>query len=100
MTHETIDSAVTERSPGVYVLDRSSQGSFTVAYAGRAEHEFNVALHRHVGAYRFFKYTYCSSAEAAYEAECELFHEYSPVDNPGHPENESSWKCPRCEYSG
>ena len=80
-----IDSAVTERSPGVYVLDRSSQGSFTVTYVGRSDTEVNAALHAHVGGYRFFKYAYCSSAKDAFEAQCELYHRHDPRDNPGHP---------------
>jgi hypothetical protein len=99
MTHPTIDTAVTQTSPGIYVLDRSSQGSFTVAFVGRADADVNAALHRLVGSYRFFKYAYCSSAQDAFEAECHLFHDHHPLDNPGHPENQSSWKCPRCEAS-
>ena len=97
MTHPTINTAVTQTSPGIFVLDRSSQGSFTVALVGRADADLNAALHRHVGGYRFFKYAYYPSAQDAFEAECHLFHDHDPVDNPGHPENQFSWKCPRCE---
>lgn len=70
-----------------------------MAFVGRADADLNAALHPHVGGYRFFKYAYCSSAQAAFEAECHLFHDHDPVDNGGHPQNESSWKCPRCEVT-
>lgn len=97
--HEVIDTVVSRKAPGVYVLDRSSDGSFTAAYIGRSESDLNGALHAHVGAYRFFKYAYCNGAQEAFEAQCELYHSQHPADHADHPANQSGWECPYCESS-
>lgn len=97
-----IDSEVTKTSAGVYALDKTSSGHFTVSHVGRSETDLNQWLHRYVGRYQFFKYAYCSSAKGAFEAECELFHDYNPPENVVHPARQinSGWKCPRCFYYG
>jgi signal transduction histidine kinase len=100
LEHRTIDSAITERRPGVYTLDRSSEGWFTAAYVGRSDHDLNASLHQHVGRYRFFKYAFCASPEEAFEAECDLYHEHHPRDNPAHPVSPSGMPCPACGFAG
>lgn len=91
-----IDNAVRAR-PGVFVLDSGNLGPFTVALVGRADTDLNAALHQFVARYRFFKFAYCVSAEDAFEAECELYHDFLPRDNVAHPAAPASsrWKCPR-----
>ncbi len=103
LSDDKIDEVVTETSPGVYALDETTTGGFTVSYVGRADEDLNRRLHHHVrGRYQFFEYVYCSSADAAFEAQCELYHHYRPPDNIGHPERliNSGWKCPRCRLFG
>ena len=92
----TISTAVRETAPGVYALDRSSQGGFSASYVGRSDSDLRASLRQHVGSYRFFKYAYCASAAAAFEAECELYHEYRPADNLVHPSHGPDGKCPQC----
>ena len=77
-------------------MDRSSQGGFTTAYVGRSDSDVSASLRQHLGGYRFFKYAYCASAAAAFEAECALYHELRPADNATHPVSESGMKCPHC----
>ena len=96
LTDETIDQEVTLKEPGAYVLEESDLG-FQV-YVGRSDANLNNQLHVHVGSYRIFWYECCSSAQAAFEKECALYHDFEPQDNPIHPRRPAGirWKCPRC----
>ena len=98
LTDATINEAVTQTSAGVYALDRTSTGPFTVAYVGRSDTDLNGRLHQHTKSYKYFRAAYCSSPKAAFEAECELYHDYTPPDNVNHPARPAyaGWKCPRC----
>jgi len=102
LTDEMIDAQVTKESPGVYVLDATSSGPFTVSYVGRSDTNLNGRLHDWVGTYRYFKARYCGSPKEAFEAECELYHALSPKDNTNHPARPSgsNWVCPRCYVFG
>ncbi len=102
LTDEMIGAQVTKTSPGVYVLDATSTGSFTNSYVGRSDTDLNKRLHDWVGKYKYCKTQYCDSPKAAFEAECELYHAFSPKDNVNHPArpNGSSWVCPRCYLFG
>lgn len=98
LTKDQIDKVVTSTSPGVYVLDSTSFGDFKNCYVGRSDVDLNGRLQSWIGVYKFCKAAYCSSAKAAFEAECELYHDLNPPDNAIHPARPSgsSWKCPRC----
>lgn len=93
-----IDAVVTKKSPGVYVLDRSSSGGFTVHYAGRSDDDVAGRLKQHAGdeIYKYFKFEYASSSKAAFEMECRLYHEFNPPDNDIHPAKPkgTSYVCP------
>jgi hypothetical protein len=94
-----IDEEVVRKSPGAYVLDDSDDaGGFHVVYTGRSDVDVNNQLHVHVGAYKRFKYVYCSSDQGAFERECGLYHDFEPRDTMIHPRRPagSGWKCPRC----
>jgi hypothetical protein len=96
---DRIDGNVSRTSPGVYALDSTSGGGFTYSYVGRSDSDLNARLHSWVGGkYKYFKAAYCSSAKDAFEAECNLYHEFNPPDNSVHPARPSrtSWECPRC----
>ncbi len=47
-----------------------------------------------------FKFGYFPSAEAAFERECELYHDFKPAGNRLHPDrpSRSSLECPRCRF--
>lgn len=100
LTDEVIDAKVTKTSPGVYVLDATTDGTFKNHYVGRSDNDLNARLHKWAagGKYKYFRASYCDSAKEAFEAECELFHALAPPDNTNHPArpNGSNWACPRC----
>jgi hypothetical protein len=98
LTDQMVDGRVSKTSPGVYVLDATNSGPFTSSYVGRSDVDLNSRLHSWVGKYKYFKARYCETANAAFEAECELYHALSPADNTNHPARPSGskWVCPRC----
>lgn len=98
LTDEKINEEITKTSPGAYALGRVKDDTFYIDYVGRSDTDVNKRLHSHVGNYPRFKYDYFSSAKAAFEKECNLWHDFSPADNSIHPArpNGSNWKCPRC----
>ena len=103
LTDEVIDQEVGQNGPGAYVLEDSADlTNFHVDYVGRSDTDVNNQLHVHVGSYKRFRYEYCSTAQAAFEKECILYHDFEPRDNPIHPQRPSStqWKCPRCKLFG
>lgn len=102
LTDDNINQVIKRISPGVYVLDKTSDGPFKTSYTGRSDVDVNKRLHDWVGKYRFFRFAYSSSPKDAFEGECNLYHDYSPADNAVHPArpNGSGWKCPRCTIFG
>ncbi len=99
LTDQVIDQEVDERQPGAYLLEDSTDlVNFRVVYVGRSDSDVNNQLHVHVGSYKRFRYTYCSSAQAAFEKECGFFHDFEPQNSPAHPQRPAGtdWKCPHC----
>jgi hypothetical protein len=103
LTNEKIDTIVTQTKPGVYVLDKTTGGTFRVSYVGRADKDLNRRLKDWVGKYKYFKFDYATSPKDAFEKECELWHDFGgpqgKLDNDKHPErpDETNWKCPKCK---
>ena len=98
LTEAEIDKQVTKKSPGNYALGDVRDGTFYVDYVGRADVDLNKRLKDWVGKYKQFKYSYAASAQAAFEKECNNYHDFKPPHNvihPARPENSKS-KCPRC----
>lgn len=93
-----IDAAVQYASPGVYMLGYVSGGTFYVNRVGRSDVNLNSRLHDYEGQYQHFQYAYCNSVRAAFDAECELWHQYGGANNPLHPARPEGkdWPCPRC----
>lgn len=103
LTDEVIDQEVSPSRPGAYVLENfGDPPEFRVDYVGRSDTDVNNQLHVHVGSYKRFRYEYCDSAQAAFERECSLYHDFEPRDNPIHPQRPpgTRWKCPRCRLFG
>jgi len=95
----TIDSVVNETSPGVYVLTRKSVAeTFYVNYVGRSDSDLNARLKQWAatGKYTHFKAAYYSTAKAAFEKECTIFHDFGGLDNTNHPQRPAgtSYDCP------
>ena len=98
----TIDAQVTKTSPGNYALGREDdEGTFRVGYVGRSDSDVNARLKWWVGKTTrpLFMYSYATSANAAFEKECENYHDFEPPDNDVHPArpDDSDWECPRCD---
>ena len=107
LTNINIDLVITQKKPGVYVLDATSTGGFQVNYVGRADSDLNRRLKDWVGSkYKYFKFDYATSPKDAFEKESELWHDFGgpqgKLDNEKHPErpDEAGWKCPRCKMFG
>src|ERR1700733_7335209 len=103
LTDRVIDQEVGQNRPGAYVLEDSADlVNFRVVYVGRSDTNLNNQLHVHVGSYKRFRYQHFASAQAAFEKECDLYHDFEPRQNPIPPQRPSGtqWKCPRCTSFG
>lgn len=100
LSTQALDSIVTRNCPGTFVLGEDTANGFQVAYVGRSDTDVNARLHGHVGKYRHFRFDYTADAKAAFEEECELYHDYRPGHNPEHPTPPagSGWVCQRCLF--
>lgn len=101
LDNETIDKAVSRTSPGNYALGRKDdQGTFLVGYVGRSDSDVNARLKAWVGNTKrpLFMFSYATSAKAAFEKECENYHDFQPPGNDIHPQRpaNTNWKCPKC----
>jgi hypothetical protein len=98
-----INSEITRKSPGVYMLDRShDDGPFHISYVGRSDTDLNARLHEHGERYKRFKYEYHDSPEEAFARECRLYHQYNPPSTIVHPPRPvgTKWKCAECKVFG
>ena len=99
---ETIEEKVTRTSPGNYALgEKNEEGAFVVGYVGRSDSDVRDRLKKWVGKTKWplFKFSYATSPKAAFEKECENYHDFKPSDNVSHPDRPegTNWKCPRCD---
>jgi hypothetical protein len=94
----TIDQVVTQKSPGVYALDRTTTPGFTVNYVGRADDDVARRLKKWVsdGGYSYFQFEYHSTVKATFDRECQLYHLYPNLDNVIHPARPAgtNYACP------
>jgi len=99
LTFDAIDSAVARKSPGVFALGHTdTAGRFCVNHVGRSDTDVKGRLRDYIGSASLFKYSYFPSSRAAFEKECELFHDLNPPGNRVHPDRPrgTTWACPRC----
>ncbi len=102
LNNETIDAKVTRASPGNYALGSKSEKSrFRVWYVGRSDDDVNNRLKDWVNKTKrpLFKLSYATSAKAAFEKECNNYHDFDPPGNTSHPARPKGkdWECPRCD---
>jgi hypothetical protein len=103
LTYDGIEGAVKRRSPGVYALGYAApDGKFFVNSIGRCDMDLRARLREHIGSAMLFKYDYFPSPRAAFERECELFHDLRPPGNRIHPDRPkgTTLDCPRCRIFG
>lgn len=96
-----IDRQIRGRSPGNYALGYVQGHAFIVQYVGRSDSDVNGALKQWVGQYSSFKWNYAISEKAAYEKQCQNFHDYGgtiDLDNQTHPQKPAGeqLKCKIC----
>jgi len=103
LTSTEIDSYVTRTSPGNYALGYVKDKTFFVKYVGRSDSDVNSRLKSHASQtkYKSYKFSYATSPKAAFEKECQNFHDFGGsknLDNTIHPDrpNNNGWKCPVC----
>lgn len=105
LSTDEIDRVVTQKSPGNYALGYVSDSTFCPRYVGRSDEDVKARLKTWVGVnsrYKSFKFSYASSAKAAFEKECGNYHDFGgkdKLDNGQHPERPdgTGWKCPVCD---
>jgi len=105
LSNEIINANVTRTSLGNYALGNENEnGVFLVGYVGRSDSDLKSRLKSWVGSTtrRLFKFSYALSSKAAFEKECNNYHDFDPPDNNGHPDrpNGTTWHCPRCDIFG
>lgn len=103
LSFDAIDAAVTRTSAGVFALGHAdAQGRFCVNHVGRSDLDVRTRLLDCIGSEALFKYGYFASSQAAFEKECELFHDIQPPGNRVHPDRPrgTTWRCPRCRIFG
>lgn len=107
LSHEMVNAAITETSPGNYALGYCDHNrTFVVQYVGRSDSDVKARLHDWVGQkYECFMYSYASSAMAAFEKECRDYHAFEgsgTLENEAHPERPSGTDstCPVCGFYG
>lgn len=86
LDNDTLDNVLKGTGPGAYLLgEPAPNGEVYVDYTGRADSDLKDRLRDHVGTATLFKYGFFKTAEAAYLAECRLFHDFNPPRNTIHP---------------
>jgi len=96
-SQENININVATKGIGVYALDKTRDGKFKVSYVGRSDTDLPGRLGQHLGkGYAYFKYAYFKTTKAAFEKECQIFHDFDPPDNTVHPARPAgtSYACP------
>ena len=99
LNFDAIGAAVTRDSAGVYALGHANpEGKFCINHVGRADSNVKSKLRDCIGSATLFKFLYLPTSKAAFERECELFHDLNPPGNRVHPGRApgTSWECPRC----
>lgn len=89
LTSNNIDKLIQARSPGNFALGHIEGKAFIVQYIGRSDENLNEKLKSCIGKYQLFKWSYASSEIAAFDKECQNYHDFGgniDLDNDNHPE--------------
>jgi hypothetical protein len=100
LTSVGVSNSVTVKSPGAYALGKLGEdGIFYIDYVGRSDDDVAARLQQHVTEYYpQFMFGYFPSAKAAFDKECQLYHDFTPPKNKVHPARTkgANWSCPVC----
>lgn len=103
LNSNTINKQITRTEAGNYALGKLDGNTFYVSYVGRSDSDVNGRLQSHAtaGKYSHFMFSYATSPKAAFEKECQNFHDFggeAALANDMHPDrpNGANWKCPVC----
>lgn len=111
---QAIEESVRRGSTGVYVLCHEVESIslptymlnvVKVHYVGRSDTDLSNCLKEKLGLYPKFKFVYTDHAQAAFNLECKLWHNYGgphgDLDNKRHPKRleGTDWDCPKCHLS-
>ncbi|WP_421185313.1 hypothetical protein [Aeromonas enteropelogenes] len=104
LNSKSINEQVTRTEAGNYALGKLDGNTFYVSYVGRSDSDVNGRLQNHAtaGKYSHFMFSYATSPKAAFEKECQNFHDFggeAVLANLMHPDlpNGANWKCPVCK---
>ena len=108
LTPEQVAEIVTKTSAGNYTLGRIQENGFCVLYVGRSDDDVAKQLcswARQHTRYKAFVFSYAPNPRAAFDKECEDFHDLGgteTLDNAEHPKPpaKTDWLCPRCDLYG
>ena len=96
---DEIERVVRLTAPGVLALGFcGGDDRFNIRHIGRSDDDIRAQLRAYIGSETQFKFGYCLSPQAAFEKECELFHDFRPPCTRLHPSRAlaTDWTCPRC----
>jgi hypothetical protein len=99
LAYDVVADEVVAHRPGAYALGYTDlNGRFCVTFVGSSITDLKEKLKEHIGTARQFKFRHFATEKAAFEKECELFHQFLPVGNFLHPERPPNvnWECVRC----
>jgi hypothetical protein len=102
LTPDNIDKFVKPCVPGVFALGYTREsGAFVVSYVGRSDSDVRSVLQaQSFDETARFKWMESASPMAAFDTQCELYHQFCAPDSPDeeHPERPkgSKWVCPVC----
>jgi hypothetical protein len=103
LTPDNIDRFVKPCVPGVFAVGYTREsGAFVVRYVGRADSDLRAALRSQPSDETArFKWVESASQMAAFDTQCELYHQFGgtdALDNDEHPPRPkgSQWVCPVC----
>jgi len=104
LTPENIERYVKPYVPGVFAVGYMREnGTFVVRYIGRSDADVRSALRGQPSDESTrFKWLESASQMAAFDTQCELYHQFGGLDtleNEEHPERPkgSKWVCPLCD---
>ena len=108
LTAQMIAEFVTRTCAGNYALGRVQENGLCVLYVGRSDHDIARQLRSWTSQharYKLFVFSYAPNSRAAFDKECEDFHDFGGterLDNPAHPTPPAKidWLCPRCDFLG
>jgi len=102
-TKEGVKKIPAKKSPGNYALGYLRDGDFFPKYVGRSDTDLLAEVQKRLewaGKYSHFKCDYASSVKAAFEKECNNYHDFErQLDNERHPDRPdgTDYQCPRCD---